>query len=543
MKLQYKLSLVFAFLILIAGAMLIILNSELVRGELEKNLVAREKIGLEILEKKIFPYAADKDYASVTALIFEEKEIKKGFVEYIVVHGIDNKITAHTFLTGVPEEMRQSQEEPDDAFSTKELNMGNQPIIEATMPLKDGTYVAGYLHVGYKKEYIENILARLNLMSSIAVALITASIIVSGVFLFRRMIAQPIGELASGIDSISAGNLDVKVKLRTGDEFERMAGAFNKMASDIKESKAKIETFNKTLKEEVAEKTKELNQKVDELTTTKNAVLNMMDDTEELNKSLTEARDKLSESVDELKETDIKKNEFMSIAAHELKTPMTSIHGFSQLLQDKKVADDPEKRDKYLKIMDHETTRLAKLVNDVLDLSRIDLNAMNFDFSEVDINDVIDTVRTEMDVQIKAKGLESEYIIDKNLPKITTDRERLTQILMNLINNSVKYTQKGKITVKISREDGILHFIVKDTGIGIARKNQEKIFTRFYQVDSSYTRSVGGVGLGLSLCKELVDLLGGKIWFESVHEKGSEFHFTLPAKGSLKRGIQKIAEK
>ncbi len=543
MKLQYKLSLVFALLILIAGAMLIVLNSELVRGELEKNLVVREKIGLEILEKKIFSYAADKDYIAVTAVIFEEKEIKKGLVDYIIIYDADDKIVAHTFLTQVPEELRQNHAEPDDAFSTKELNRGNQPIIEATMPLEDGTYMIGHIHVGYKKEYIENILARMNLMSAIAVALIAASIIISGVFLFRRMIARSIGELTTGIEGISTGNLDVKVNLRTGDEFESLAGAFNKMASDMNESKAKIDAYGKNLEAQVAEKTKELNQKVDELTTTKNAVLNIMDDTEELNKSLAEVRDKLEKNVEELKETDIKKNEFMSIAAHELKTPMTSIHGFSQLLQNEKIAGDTEKRTKYLQIIDKETTRLAKLVTNVLELSRIDLNAMNFDFSEVDVTDVIDTVRTEMDVQIKAKGLESEYIIDKNLPKITTDSERLTQILMNLINNSVKYTQKGKITVKISREDGSVHFLIKDTGIGIARKNQEKIFTRFYQVDSSYTRSAGGVGLGLSLCKEYIELLGGKIWFISADGQGSEFHFTLPAKGSSKRGSQKIAKK
>jgi len=135
---------------------------------------------------------------------------------------------------------------------------------------------------------------------------------------------------------------------------------------------------------------------------------------------------------------------------------------------------------------------------------------------------------------MKKKGLESEYKIDKNMPNIITDRERLTQVLMNLINNSIKYTPKGKITVSAFVDGKNIHISVKDTGIGIGKENQPKIFTRFYQVDSSYTRSAGGMGLGLSLCKEFVELLGGKIWFISAAGKGSEFHFTLPVVGAPK---------
>jgi signal transduction histidine kinase len=119
------------------------------------------------------------------------------------------------------------------------------------------------------------------------------------------------------------------------------------------------------------------------------------------------------------------------------------------------------------------------------------------------------------------------------LPEISTDKERLTQILINLITNSIKYTHKGKITVSALKDGTGVHFIIKDTGIGISKKDQPKIFTRFYQVDSSYTRSAGGVGLGLSLCKEFVERLGGKIWFTSVAGKGSEFHFILPKSPSI----------
>ncbi|MCK4555272.1 MAG: HAMP domain-containing histidine kinase, partial [Candidatus Aenigmarchaeota archaeon] len=307
--------------------------------------------------------------------------------------------------------------------------------------------------------------------------------------------------------------------------------AFNKMASDLRESQEKIRKQNEELEQKVEERTYDIQEG-------KRAIINMMDDTEKLNTELIAAQEKLRQNLNALKETDVKKNQFISIAAHELKTPLTSIHGFSQLLQNRDIAKNQKKREKYLKIMDHETLRLSKIVNDMLDLSRLDLNAVTFDISKVDMNKIIEDIRTEMNIQAKAKGLEIEYSLERSLPKIITDKERLTQILMNLINNAVKYTPKGKITVKVSMEGKDMHFIVKDTGLGIAKNNQDKIFGRFYQVDSSYTRSAGGVGLGLSLCKEFVEVLGGKLWCESAPGKGSEFHFTLPLK--FKQAVRKI---
>lgn len=355
-------------------------------------------------------------------------------------------------------------------------------------------------------------------------------------YFMSRGISGPIAKLKNAADNIGSGRFDASVDIRPGDELGDLAGAFNKMAGELQKSSSEISKTESALRESK----RELEQKVADMAEAKTAILNMMEDTEELNREIVAAHKRMEENFTELKEADIKKNEFMSIAAHELKTPMTSIHGFSQLLQNPAIAGDREKRNKYLAIMDKETTRLAKLVNDILDLSRVDLGAVTFDISEVDVSHVIDSVKTEMGVQTKAKGIESEYIVDKNLPKINTDRERLTQVLMNLINNAVKYTPKGKITVKVFGEDKGVHFVVKDTGIGIAKKNQPKIFSRFYQVDSSYTRSAGGVGLGLSLCREFIELLGGKIWFESELGRGSEFHFTLPVRAPAAAQKRKI---
>jgi signal transduction histidine kinase len=145
-----------------------------------------------------------------------------------------------------------------------------------------------------------------------------------------------------------------------------------------------------------------------------------------------------------------------------------------------------------------------------------------------------------MDVQVMSKGLRSEYRVEKDLPKIITDKEKLIEVLINLINNSVKYTPAGKITVSVWRDADMLHFSVKDTGIGISKADQKKLFQRFYQVDSSFTRKASGAGLGLAICREFIELMGGNIWVKSQKDMGSEFHFTLPVKPPVRRAAKNL---
>jgi len=362
-------------------------------------------------------------------------------------------------------------------------------------------------------------------------------------FLISRSIANPLVKMAKIVSEIARGKFERRIDIRSNDEVGQLAQAFNQMARDLKGYQEQVKKHAEELEKKVRERTRELNAKVKELTDMKTAMLNMMEDMDETNKELVRTQEKLKKLLQELREMDVKKDQFISIAAHELKTPLTSIHGFSQLLQNREIANDPAKREKYLKIMDHETKRLAKLVNDILDLSRIDLGTVKLAFEKVNVNELIENVRKEMDVQIKDKGLQSEYVVEEKLPKIITDREKLTEILMNLINNAVKYTPKGKITVKVFRENEYVHFVVKDTGIGIPKDKQDKIFERFYQIDSSFTRKAGGTGLGLALCKEFVNLLGGRIWVKSETGKGSEFHFVLPIKGVGERKVVEMEEK
>jgi PAS domain S-box-containing protein len=305
------------------------------------------------------------------------------------------------------------------------------------------------------------------------------------------------------------------------------------IARDMRKTKEIIDQLKK--------RTIELKNKVRELAESRVAMLNIMEDMDEMNRKLIETQKKLKKSLRELKKLDIKKDEFISMAAHELKTPLTTIHGFSQLLQSE-WADKIKEKKKYLKILEEETERLSKLVNDMLDLSRIDLGTIKFDFKPVNLYDLIKNLKEETDMLIKEKGLKSEFIIEGGLPQIITDKERLMQIFLNLITNAVKYTPKGKIIVKVNREGNFIHFRVIDTGIGIPKKYHEKIFERFFQIESPYTRKFKGAGLGLSLTKNLIKLMGGKIWVESKVGKGSTFHFTLPIKMKRMKKELKLKE-
>lgn len=465
------------------------------------------------------------------------------YISYVMVVNLDRKILFHN----EPSEHGKILTNPQILDFLKSESNNIQIILENGKEYYDvmipvfGTHDEhiGAVRVGFPVEYVAGKAGGLIAQSFLVVLVSFGIAAFLLIFSISLWVTRPLTKLTDVIEDIGkGGDLNKRVKIHSKDEIGQLASAFNQMTIDLKKSQDQIKKHAEKLEQKVQERTKDLDEKVTELTSTKTAVLNMMEDMDKTNRELIETQEELKKSLGELKEMDVKKDQFISIAAHELKTPLTSIHGFSQLLQNRKVSNDFTKRNKYLKIMDHETKRLAKLVTDILDLSRIDLGTVKLNLDEVDVNELLKGLESEMNVQIKEKGLKSEYDIEKDIPRIVTDKEKLTEILINLIINAVKYTSEGIITVNIFRENKKMHFVVKDTGIGIAKEKHEKIFERFYQIDSSYMRKTPGVGLGLALCKEFVELLGGKIWVKSELGRGSEFHFTLPLKGVPKKYVR-----
>jgi signal transduction histidine kinase len=384
--------------------------------------------------------------------------------------------------------------------------------------------------LGFSLEEVSEIIKTIS-MSIFGLSIL--AIVALGTLLYFVIIyfTKPLYKLVDGTKAIARGNLNYVLKIKSKDEIGQLASAFNHMAADLKKSQVELRKYTLGLEKEVKKRTNELSKKIEELNKTKTAILNIMEDTEQTNVDLSATQKDLKKSLKDLETTDMKKDEFISVAAHELKTPLTSIRGFAQLLQDEEIIKNPEKRKKYFGIIVKDTGRLGRLITDILDLSRVDLGTLKLNIKDVKIKDFLKDLREQMDIIIRQKGIAPVYEVEENLPYISVDQNRLMQVLSNLINNAVNYTDKGgKITIKIYRRENHMFFSVTDTGRGIPKEHLHKIFERFYQVDSSHTRKVGGTGLGLAICKELVESMDGTIVVASTVGKGTTFIFNIPIK-------------
>jgi two-component system NtrC family sensor kinase len=346
------------------------------------------------------------------------------------------------------------------------------------------------------------------------------------------------------VDKISKGDLDLKIDIKSRDEIGELASNFTHMIAELKKSRKDLENTNKGLQDQIGTRTKELVTKLKEAEDTKLATINILEDVDEEHQKVVNAQQQLKIYIEELKLLDKNKDEFISISAHELKTPLTSIHGFVDLLADPKILQNKQTALKYLRIVHNDTERLTNLVTNMLDLSRIDLGTMKLDYEKLNAKAILQSLQDEMDITIKAAGINSKYYVEPGMPDIICDKYRLLQVLSNLVNNAVHYTQKGgMITIKASRERDFLKFRVSDTGAGIPKSQIPKLFHRFYQVDSSLTRSIGGSGLGLAVCKAVVEVLGGKIWIESGAGQGTTVHLTIPIKPKTMKRSWTIADR
>ncbi len=231
-------------------------------------------------------------------------------------------------------------------------------------------------------------------------------------------------------------------------------------------------------------------------------------------------------------EYDKLKTEFFSNISHELKTPLSVIFAALQLLKltlkNKHVSS--ESIDKYLSIMRQNSYRLLRMVNNIIDITKIDANFFNLNLQNSDIVDIIRGITLSAEDYVKSKGISLQFISNSNKKIIAFDTEKIERIMLNLLSNAVKFTQPGgSITVNIYDNGDTVRITVRDTGIGIPEDKLSIIFERFMQVDKSLTRSHEGSGIGLSIVKSLVELHSGKIYAVSDYGKGSEFIVELPA--------------
>ncbi len=263
--------------------------------------------------------------------------------------------------------------------------------------------------------------------------------------------------------------------------------------------------------------------------------------TMQLEQRVIERTAELQEAYEELKELDRMKDAFLSSVSHELRTPLTSIRSFSEILMD--YADkDPHTQREFVSIINTESERLTRLISDLLDQASIDASEMKVTLQQVDLKEAIEAAVESVPNFQEGGRLSLDMEFEERLPRITADRDKIIQVLTNLLANAAKFTlNPGRVGIKVGliskkRQGDITDFIrisVSDTGIGIAAGELSRVFDRFQQGGDALTGKPGGTGLGLSICKEIVAYHRGKIWAESTPGKGSTFHVSLPVKSPL----------
>jgi len=232
--------------------------------------------------------------------------------------------------------------------------------------------------------------------------------------------------------------------------------------------------------------------------------------------------------ITELRRLEKIRQDFVANVSHELRTPISSIKGYAETLLEGALEDKANAKE-FISIIYQDSNRLASLINDLLDLSKIESGKLKMSFAALDSVLLIKKAVMVIDSQAKAKSIKLKIDISQNLPKIKADETRFSQVMINLLDNAIKYSSEGGTTSIFAKVvENVLQIDISDTGIGISENDLPRIFERFYRVDKARSRELGGTGLGLSIVKHIVSSHGGQVWVKSELGLGSTFSFTIP---------------
>ena len=322
-----------------------------------------------------------------------------------------------------------------------------------------------------------------------ATAMVTAILIMLGSWIIvRYIIVKPVKHLKEVSDAISAGELNVRSEIQTGDEFEDLSHAFNRMLRNL---------------------------------------VSMQDQWRKVNADLDRKVDELAQANMALYESNRLKSDFLATMSHELRTPLNSILGFSEVLESG--ANLSDKQQRWVANIRTSGQRLLNLINDILDLAKIEAGKMHVRVEDFNLQDVCDGLLNMFRPLAEKKNIDLRSQFDPAIPPLRQDVTKLQQILQNLLSNAIKFTPEGgRVLLQADADARHVILTVTDTGVGIAPEEQELVFQKFRQTGNPLTREHAGTGLGLSIVRELCRLLGGEIMLQSELGRGSTFTVRLP---------------
>jgi len=443
-----------------------------------------------------------------------------------------------------------------------------EEMLYVAMPIGEDGEVYGILRASLFLKEINNLLNNLK-MNIIKIAVIIVVILLIGAFFFSRNFSRPLNELGAASRKVAQGDFSAKVFLKSRNEIKELADSFNYMTDQINtlftqlsnqkeelnsiissineglcvidkdgtisisnESFRKVvqndfvkgklywEVLRKTSFDELIKKVRsEKNSIVDEIELASRTFLcsaTFCSNKEEIVVTL--------HDITKIKNLEKTKKDFVTNVSHELRTPLTAIKGFVETLQD--TNNDENKH--YLNIIKRHTDRVIRIVNDLLLLSKLEGKPDSLELENLNITDLIENILKIFEQSLKEKNLLLKFNADRNLPLIKADPFKLEQVFVNLIDNAVKYTEKGEVVISLRHNNETVIIEIQNTGVCIPQEHLSRIFERFYVVDSSRSRKLGGTGLGLSIVKHIVLLHNGKIDVKIIPGTGTNFIVTLP---------------